>query len=228
MDYTKFKLTKLNNKFTYNNKNLQSIMITRKDNEPIQRGTLKAFCENMKKQFLKKYKNGLMSITIQYPDKFYSGKVSKLNESLNFFSMDDYDNFDNDPEEYFSFIVDFIPTTDAKGGRDNNNDCLIKCIRKVIQTKKNEIIAEELKEYLKLNRDDKIDIKFMSKVEKYIKSKTGKDYAIFVSGDYSYISTVDTTRKINLILSNEHYSVQEDDTTKAKYFSHKDRKINSL
>lgn len=226
MDFSKFKLTKLNNQiYSAKGKKVQSIMITHKDNKPIKRSTLEKLSEEMKKQFIKKYKNGGIGITIQYPDKFYSGKVRDFDEALNFFTMDDYDNFDKDPGEYYSFIVDFVPNNDSKGGRDNNNDCLIKCIKKVIQTKKNEIIAEELKEYLKLNRYDKIDIKFMPKVEKYIKYKTNKDYAIYVSGDYSYISTIDTTRKINLILSNEHYSVQEDEATKAKYFSHKDRKL---
>ena len=48
----------------------------------------------LKKQFQKKYGHGKISITFQYPDRFYSGKVSNLNESINYFTMDDYNNFD--------------------------------------------------------------------------------------------------------------------------------------
>ena len=36
------------------------------------------------------------------------------------------------------------------------------------------------------------------------------DYAIFVSGDYEFISSRDTNKKIRLILSDEHYSIDKE------------------
>jgi hypothetical protein len=140
--------------------------------------------------------------------------------------MDDYDNFAAEPNEYFSFIFSFIPLPAPEGGDDDENDCLIKCIKKVIRTKKNEILADELKQILKLKRDSKIPISKMNKVEEYIFEKTGTKYGINISGDYEYNSTVETTKFINLILSKEHYSLDECKDTKRSHHSHSDRQVN--
>ena len=86
--------------------------------------------------------------------------------------MDDYNIYDEDPGEYKYFQFIFIPITKlAKGRSDPNNDCLINCIKKVIQSHKNKIDAEELKQYLGLERNDKIPLSKLSLVEKKIEEK---------------------------------------------------------
>ena len=60
--------------------------------------------------------------------------------------MYDYNEMDDDPEAYESFRFNFFPIAKKTvGGTDPNNDCLMNCIKKVIQTHKNKIDAEELK-----------------------------------------------------------------------------------
>ncbi len=59
-----------------------------------------------------------------------------------------------------------------------------KLYQKIIQSHKNEIDAKELKEILGLQRNEKININQLSKVEDYIKQKTKMEYGFYVSGDF--------------------------------------------
>ena len=65
----------------------------------------------------------------------------------------------------------------------------------------------ELKKKLGVNRDDPIPISLMSKVESIINFEDPKPYAIFVTGDCQYDSTIKSCKQIHLILSNGHYSI---------------------
>ena len=78
----------------------------------------------------KKFKNGIISVSIEYPARWYSADTSYLNEDINFFSLNDYDEFEDDPEEYTAFRFMFIESVKpAEGGADLNNDCLAKVLR---------------------------------------------------------------------------------------------------
>ena len=128
--------------------------------------------------------------SIEYPSRWFSADTSRLNEDINYMNLSDYEEFETDPEEYkaFRFMFVEIEQPPEEGGKDINNDCLIKCIRKALGNNKNKfyILAEELKEELNLNRTDPIPIKQMNKVESYInrKLKARNGFSIFVSGDY--------------------------------------------
>ena len=67
---------------------------------------------------------------------------------------------------------------------------------------------EKLKNYLGLKRADKVPLNLIEKIEKKLST-----YQINVRGDYIYTSTIKSNKVINLLLQNEHYSV---DTTTIK------------
>lgn len=208
IDLQLYDIKNLKNKVYYQGNNVKIYNFERKDHELIQRKEMIKLCKALQSDLKELYEDGLISISIKYPNRWYSSDVSKLNQSINFFTMNDYDEFDEDPEEYEQFRIHFLPIkAKSEGGNDEHNDCLINCIKKIVQTFKNDINAEELKQILGLDRDAKIPIAKLSEVEKYINDKTQMLYAINVSGDAEYISTIQTNKKINLLLSNEHYSM---------------------
>ena len=208
-----YKVNNVKNKVKYNNdkEELKILNISRKDGKKITRDEMIKLSNKLQESYQKRYSRGIISVSIKYPERYYSADVSTLNETINYFTMNDYNEMDQDPEEYKSFRFNFFPISQKPyGGSDQNNDCLINCIKKIIQTNKNKIDAEELKSYLGLERNDKIPLSKLSLVEKYIEEKTKMDYAIFVSGDYEFISSRDTNKKIRLILSDEHYSIDKE------------------
>ena len=101
----------------------------------------------------------------------------------------------------------------------------MNCIKRIIQTHKQKIDAEELKSTVRLKRNDKIGICHLPKVEQYIKEKTRLDYAIHVSGGAEYISSIQTNKIIRLILSNGHFTIDETNMSKKKRIAYEEKKI---
>ena len=214
------------NKTSYDGNLSQIKEVTRNDGKKINRDEMIEISSLFKKSLTKLYKHGIVSVSIKYPDRYYSANVSSLHDDINFFTSDDYDVFSEDPLEYKSFRFNFIPITKkATGGNDEMNDCLVNCIKKVIQTHKDKIDAGELKESLGLNREDKIPLDKLSLVEKYIQTKTQMEYAIHISGDFEFISSLQTNKVIRLILSDEHYSLDTSNMYQPKRRSFEEKSI---
>ena len=180
---------------------------------------IKMVNEKFLKSFRDKYVDGLISITIKHEARWYSGDVSWLHEEANFFTADDYDEFDSDPNEYTAFRVSFLPMNHVHdaGGKDENNDCLINCIKKFFFENNTRWFfqPEVLKEMLKIERDDPINISQMGQVETYMNNVIShkrlkvEPYAIHVSGDAQYISPIKTNKIIRLVLTNGHYTLDQ-------------------
>jgi hypothetical protein len=67
-------------------------------------------CNKMKDSYKKKYDDGIIEVSIRYDVRWYcTDLVSMLNEDINFFNMNDYEEFDTDPEEYEKFRFYFTP-----------------------------------------------------------------------------------------------------------------------
>ena len=141
--------------------------------------------------------DGLISVSIKYPQRWYSGNVSHFNSPINYFTPSDSLLDFEDPEEYEKIRFQFIPFKKiAEGGKDDSpsdmhgsaghNDCLMNCIMKYFKNTRKWIDPAQLKEKLGLQRDDPIPISMMSEVENIINYKDEKPYAIFVSGDFNY------------------------------------------
>ena len=215
---TKFSISKIANRSSYEGNPLQIYEVESKQGEMISRSDMiKLVNEKFLPAFRHKYVDGLISITIRHPSRWFSSDATWLDEEPNYFTSDDYDDFDQDPDEYIAFRVSFMPMNHKhdEGGSDPHNDCLINCIKKFFYGNNSQWFfqAETLKERLKINRDDPINVDHMPQVEEYINEiitmgRNNKlDYAIRISGDAEYISPIQTNKIIQIVLNNGHYSI---------------------
>jgi hypothetical protein len=215
INLSNLKVVKIANKTVLNGKPLEILEITHKDGSMISRKELKAICNLRQKSMQAKFGGGIISVSIEYSNRWFSGDTSRLNEPINYFSLNDYEEYEEDPEEYISFrFMSIEQAAPAEGGVDINNDCLIKALKKSLGKHKNKyfLLPEELKEELGLERNDLIHINRMTEVEAYFNRKLKmkndiNSYSIFVSGDHQFTSSKTTNKKIHLILSNGHYTL---------------------
>ena len=215
MDLSNLKVVKIANKTIVDGKSLQILEFTHIDGTMISRKELKAICNLRQKSMQAKYGGGIISVSIEYEPRWFSADTSRLDEPINYFSLNDYEEYEDDPEQYASFRFMFVEQpAPAEGGADSQNDCLIKALKKSLGRHKNKyfLIPEELKEALGLERDDLIPISRMTEVETYFNDKLKmrndiNSYSIFVSGDHHFTSSKTTNKKIHLILSNGHYTL---------------------
>jgi hypothetical protein len=152
MDLKNLNVVKIANQTSMNGKPMQIIEFSHKDKSMISRKEMKKICKKYQETLKKKYADGLVSVSIRYPMRWFSADTSRLNDDINYMNLYDYEEYQADPEEYQSFRFIFVEQDPpaAAGGKDANNDCLIKCIHKALGAGKNKffIVAEELKEEL--------------------------------------------------------------------------------
>ena len=125
-----YKVESLTTKATIDGQKITSYNFKRKDGKKIQRKDMIAISNKIRESYQKKHEEGVMEVSIKYPKRWYSADASFLTEMINFFNMNDYEEFDKDPEEYAEFRIYFVPLVHhEEGGADLNNDCLVKCIK---------------------------------------------------------------------------------------------------
>ena len=220
-----FKFKTIANNTTYNGTKLRINEITRKDGEMMSRKLMKKLCNQFLADLKEKYTqaDGLVSVTIKYGNRWYSGDVSSFNEPINYFSLDDYEEMDEDPGYYEAIRFQFIPFMKSnKGGKDEHNDCFINCLYGFFKATKKFIDPADLKAVIGLERDDPIPMTKIQEIEEYINEREHIPYAIFVSGDAEYNSIIKSNKKIHIILSNGHYSTEK---TKIKRKNYKEKPI---
>ena len=221
-----YEFSNIKNNATYNGERLRIREIKRQDGEFMSRKQMIKMCNGFLADLREKYPgvDGLISVSIKYSDRWYSGDVSKFNQEINFFHMSQYEEMDDDPEYYEKIRFSFIPFKKSnEGGTDEHNDCLINCIRKFCPKK---IIDHgKLKTHLNLNRDDPIPIDKVKDLEQYINQYETQPYAIFITGDAEYTSTLQTNRHIHIILSKNHYSVNSSKIGKIRRKYYEDKLI---
>ena len=123
-----YDLARIKNNATYNGSKLRITDIKRKDGEMMTRKDMKTMCDGLLSEIRAKYHDvdGYVSVSIRYPDRWYSGDVSKINSPINYFHMSQYEEMDTDPENYEQIRFSFIPfRRSQEGGKDEHNDCLI-------------------------------------------------------------------------------------------------------
>lgn len=223
MDYEKLQETydfnKIKTNYTYNSAKLRITEIKRSDGEHMSRKEMIKMSNTFLAELKAHYPNadGLVSVSIKYPQRWYSGDVSSFNKPINYFTPSDSDLDFDDPEQYECIRFQFIPFTKTKeGGTDyENNDCLAFCLMKYFKATKKFIVPADLKEFLELERDELIPVSMMHHVECYINEKESIPFAIFISGDAEYISPIQTNKKIHITLSKGHYSVNKSKVSKS-------------
>ena len=187
-----YNLKRIKNNVSYNGAKLRITEVSRKDGELITRKKMIKLCNQFLESVKEKYPDaeGLVSVTIRYPNRWYSSEVSKFSENIHFFTMEDYEMEDEDPNEYESFRFQYIPfKRTTQGGDDEHNDCLINAINQFFECISKYLDPKKLKAHLGLERDDKIDVSRMKEVEQFINTdgfKERQPYALFVSGDAFY------------------------------------------
>jgi hypothetical protein len=227
MSYQSFNLKRVENKAYLSGQKLRMIEVTRKNGGMITRADVIRLSKKIRDDYRKTFSDGVVIVSIRYPNRWYSGSKSTLKDDPEIFSMNGYDEFDEDPEEYTMFRFHFFPSgaaAAAGGAGDPNNDCLITCIQSLVQSHRRELDAAELKDILGLERDAKIPLSMIPQVEGYIRQKTGSIYGINVTGDHAYTSSLPTTKKIRLVLTKEHYSVEKEAINK-KCIAFEDKQI---
>jgi len=221
-----YDMKRIKNNATYNGAKLRITDVKRTDGEMLSRKEITNMCDGFLAELRNKYSDvdGYVSVSLKYPNRWYSADVSKLNAPINYFHMDQYETMGEDPEYYEQIRFSFIPFKKSKeGGKDEHNDCLINCIRKYCPKK---IIDHgKLKAHLGLERDDPIPVAKVKDVEEYINEYETQPYAIFISGDAEYISTLQTNRHIHIVLSKNHYSVNADKTSKIRRRCYEEKHI---
>ena len=224
----KYDFRKIKTGYSYNGAKLRITEITRKDGEHMTRKAMIKMCNTFLAELRQTYPDadGLVSVTIKYPQRYYSGDVSSFKDPINFFTPSDSLLDFEDPESYECIRFQFIPFRRiAEGGKDINNDCLISCLRKFFKANDKFIDAADLKTHLGLKRDSSIPMTCLNKVEDFINDGERNKYAIFVSGDAEYTSVIDSTRQIYLTLSNGHFSVNHSKVSKISRLSFDEKPI---
>ena len=160
--------------------------------------------------------SGKLSNALLFPFGWKSGMFSEIGENVIVADVQRYLEFFEEPKHYdkFQFYVMLKPK--AEGGNDRYNDCLYNCLHLHLYDRLPWKKPEELKKYLKLKRNDKVPIDLIKRVEEKLKT-----YAINIRGDYIYTSTIQSNKVINLLLSEEHYTLDRSiDNCKCKYISY--------
>jgi hypothetical protein len=107
-------------------------------------------------------------------------------------------------------LYKFKKNTNKGGGTfvDYHNDCLFRALSKACNGDMPKDIKTKigLKRYLNLERDDKIGIENIEKIEKLFYEK--HNTSINVSGEYVYDTKLNCPKNINLELKNEHYKLK--------------------
>lgn len=146
--------------------------------------------------------NGKISIICKYKFGWRSGEFIKMGDKV---KVNDiiYDDAEED-DEILEFQVILLEDNKPEGGNNKNNSCLFDCIQSVLLNKNPFLSDLEMKKYLKLPYNSKVDIKYIPKIEDKLKT-----YSINLMGDHQYISNK-KNKTINLLLCDEHYTINND------------------
>lgn len=177
------------------------------NNSHFTRDKIQKIANKYSAKLLEKQINGKLSVAMKYGGYGWkSGYLRDIGENPKLYhSADSGVPLFEEPDDISSFVFYIVLYPKNAGGDDDNNDCLYNCLNSYIFNLDKFIKSpEELKKYLKLKRNDKININLIPQIEKKLKG-----YAINVRGDYIYSSMVKTHKVIDLLLINEHYSIDK-------------------
>jgi len=135
-------------------------------------------------------------------DPSYNGTI-QTKEQLNFNKFVLYLIIDNKIEVEQNEEEDIEPQPQAIMGADyRNNNCLYNCLDYILMSRNPWKTPNDLKRFCNVGASAKIPLNFIPKIEKEIKG-----FAINISGDYQYQSKVISNKQINLILKDEHITI---------------------
>lgn len=181
---------------------------------PYTRDEIQKIANNFSKKLSDKGFQGAMLNNLYYNDLGYrGGGVNEIGEDVYFYVPHDSDlEFYQDQKVFREFNL-YVCIKKQEGGKDEKNDCLYNSL-KLSMGSKLKILPSTFKQRLGLTRLDEVSIKLMPQVEEIFKNR----FSIYVSGDFQYISPLNTNNKIYLKLVNGHYTVDSLKTRKCIVF----------
>ena len=154
------------------------------------------------------YPNYAMAIALKFDNLGWrGGDIFPIGEQVRIYDPSDSSFDDDDVGEIKQFrVFTFKPKIKQRqGGNGDHNDCLFECLNDSLRVRNKFFSGAHLKKYLGLKRDDKVDIKYIPKVENYLRS-----VRINVEGDHTYTSVKGNLAiEINIRLIDGHYSLIE-------------------
>lgn len=160
----------------------------------------------------------LVSIHFNGSNQWRSGSWSKLGEPVYLYDYSDSD-YTFDEDDYIDqYTVYLWKEPKRAGGADNNNDCLFKVLKSCLGNSLPWTTPQKFKTFLKVKRDDPIDISLIPKIEKKL-----KNIKINITGDHIYTSTKDAKHEINILLQNGHYTYNNGNRLTVHGKSYKER-----
>lgn len=170
------------------------------------------FVAEWSKAYADKGITGYLSVACLFPFGWKSGQLFEVGDDPEIYQG--YDNQDVDINATTKKIVLYalaFKKPRAAGGDSEFNDCLFNCIRtaygnsdKAMPTAINK--PWKFKEFLGLQRNDKVPIECIPKVEEALNK-----VSITIYGDYSYVSTKEAPMNINIKLTNEHFQLMNNE-----------------
>lgn len=147
-----------------------------------------------------KNEDGLIETSVRSDKWYYCGEVA-LGSNVKLFDL--YDDLTEDEYDQTAFFISASPGT--KGGNSKSNNCLYDCLFDYLGNKLIWKTPEEMRKFLKVGLNEKIDISYIEQIENKI------NIPINVLGNHTYISKIlnnSTNEKvINLVLINQHYAI---------------------
>jgi len=125
-----------------------------------------------------KNEDGLIETSVRSDKWYYCGEVA-LGSNVKLFDL--YDDLTEDEYDQTAFFISASPAT--KGGNSKNNNCLYDCLFDYLGN--NKLIwktPEEMRKFLKVGLNEKIDISYIEQIEKKL------NIPINVLGNHTYIS----------------------------------------
>ncbi len=101
-----YDMKRIKNNATYNGAKLRITDVKRTDGEMLSRKEITNMCDGFLAELRNKYSDvdGYVSVSLKYPNRWYSADVSKLNAPINYFHMDQYDETMGEDPEYYEQI----------------------------------------------------------------------------------------------------------------------------
>ena len=162
-----------------------------------------------------KHPNADFMVALKFDSGWRTGEMFDNIEEPNFFDPDSFytgikANKERIPAQktFHDFVIYTIPKAKPAGGIFYKNDCLFRCLMYAFDDDFSTLppnwrAPNKIKEKLGLNREDMIPIALFKELEDGLKINLN------CVGDYSYTSTGEHNRTINLILANEHYTIDK-------------------
>lgn len=189
--------------------------------------TVKDFSNNLSLKLYNKGIKGKIMVTVNFGGSigYRSGYFTEIGQPVSFY--DTSDSFTDDQAEKLNDVLDFqvyfIQENEPVGGCSENdkNDCLYECLKDIMGNFCPFENPKELKDYLKIDRKQKVNINDLRKIENLL----GDKYKINVSGDHCYSSCHNKARyEIKLKLIDEHYEIDTNNRINISPYFNKNKK----